>query len=69
MSRLIIGGTISEAGVETIGISQSIDPGNFDTADTALILLDEVSGTVDEQGAATMNAYLTSRSDRVRFVG
>ena len=34
VSRLIIGGTIAESGVNTIGIAQSIDPGNFDTAET-----------------------------------
>ncbi|MET0492676.1 MAG: PPC domain-containing protein, partial [Actinoplanes sp.] len=31
VSRIIIGGTIDESGVPTIGIAQSIDPGNFET--------------------------------------
>ena len=44
VSRLIVGGTIAESGIETIGIAQSIDPGNFETEETALILLDFVSG-------------------------
>jgi hypothetical protein len=69
VSRLIIGGTIEESGVDTIGIAQSIDPGNFDTAETALILLDVVSGSVDDWGDASFNAYLTPASNRVRFVG
>jgi hypothetical protein len=69
VSRLIVGGTIEESGIETIGIAQSIDPGNFETAETALILLDVVSGSVAEWGEATFNAYLTPASDRVKFVG
>jgi Bacterial pre-peptidase C-terminal domain len=69
VSRLIVGGTIAESGVDTIGISQSIDPGNYDTADTALILLDVVSAPVAEYPEASFNAYLTPASNRIRFVG
>jgi len=69
VSRLIIGGTIAESGVETIGIAQSIDPGNFDTAETALILLDIVSASVADEPDASFNAYLTPASNRVQFVG
>jgi hypothetical protein len=69
VSRLIVGGTIAESGIETIGIAQSIDPGNFETAETALILLDVVSGSVAEWGEATFNNYITPASDKVRFVG
>jgi pre-peptidase len=69
VSRLIIGGTIEESGVDTIGISQSIDPGNFATAETALILLDVVSGSVDEAGDASFNWYINASSDKVKFVG
>jgi hypothetical protein len=45
VSRLIFGGSISELGISTIGIAQSIDPGNFGTDDTAVILLDLMSGS------------------------
>lgn len=69
VSRLIVGGTIEESGVDTIGIASSIDPGNFDTADTALILLDVVSGTVEEYGDASFNYYLNASSNKVKFVG
>jgi len=44
VSRLIIGGTITELGISTLGIAQHIDPGNFSRDDTAVILLDEFSG-------------------------
>jgi hypothetical protein len=43
VSRIIVGGTIPEAAIDTIGIAQSIDPGNFDTTETALVLLDVLS--------------------------
>lgn len=69
VSRLIVGGTIAESGVETIGIAQSIDPGNFDTAESALILLDVLSGSGADYDDATLNSYLTPQSNRVRFVG
>ena len=43
VSRVIVGGTIAESGIGTIGIAQSIDPGNFATEETALVLLDILS--------------------------
>ena len=38
VSRVIVGGTIAESGIDTIGIAQSIDPGNFETEESALVL-------------------------------
>jgi hypothetical protein len=44
VSRVIVGGTIDELfGIETIGIAESIDVGNFDTEETAFVLLDLLS--------------------------
>lgn len=43
VSRVIVGGTIAELGVSTIGIAQSIDVGNFDTEETGFVLLDLLS--------------------------
>ena len=65
VSRIVVGGTIAESGVSTIGIAQSIDPGNFDTEETALVLLDVLS---NPSGAASLNTYLTPASDRIGFV-
>nr|MDT0662959.1 PPC domain-containing protein [Micromonospora sp. DSM 115978] len=67
VSRVIIGGTIEESGVPTIGIAQSIDPGNFETEESALVLLDVLSGPSDDD--ASLNYYLTDASDRIAFVG
>ena len=67
VSRIIVGGTIDESGVETIGIAQSIDPGNFETEETALVLQDVLSDPAG--GPASLNTYLTGASDRIAFVG
>ena len=44
VSRVIVGGTIAEVGIDTIGIAQFIDPGNYSAEDTAVVLLDLLSG-------------------------
>lgn len=44
-SRIVIGGTINELGISTLGIAESIDVGNFDTTETAVVLLDLLSST------------------------
>jgi hypothetical protein len=43
VSRIIIGGTIPELGIPTIGIAEFIDPGNFGLEDTGVVLLDLLS--------------------------
>jgi hypothetical protein len=67
VSRIIIGGTVAESGVDTIGISQSIDPGNFETEETSLVLLDYLSEPAGDD--LSLNTYLTAASDRIGFVG
>jgi len=66
VSRVVIGGTAAEAGIDTVGISQSVDPGNFDRAETALVLLDSLSRPSTE--AISLNHYLTNGGDRLTFV-
>jgi hypothetical protein len=66
VSRVVVGGTIEESGVSAIGIAQSIDPGNFDTEETALVLLDVLSEPAGP--GSSLNTYLTPASDRVAFV-
>jgi hypothetical protein len=43
VSRIVVGGTIPELQIETLGIAQSIDVGNFETSETAVVLLDLLS--------------------------
>jgi hypothetical protein len=68
VSRIVVGGTIAESGVDTIGIAQSIDPGNFATEETALVLLDVLSSPAGDT-PASLNTYLTPASDRIAFLG
>lgn len=67
VSRVVISGSTAEFGFSTIGISASIDPGNFEHADTALLLLDLISAPAGP--ANSLNTYLGPQSDRVEFVG
>ena len=56
VSRVIVGGTIAElAGVQTIGIAQSIDVGNYATEETAFVLLDVLSGQTFPGSSANLN--------------
>jgi hypothetical protein len=43
VSRIIIGGGIEELKLATIGIAQSLDPGNFNKEETGIVLLDLLS--------------------------
>ena len=43
VSRLIVGGTIGELGIITLGISETVDVGNFTTNDSAVVLLDLIN--------------------------
>ncbi|KGN31737.1 hypothetical protein N802_03315 [Knoellia sinensis KCTC 19936] len=65
VSRVIVGGTIAESGISTIGIAQFIDPGNYAHEDGALVLLDVMS---NPSGSASLNTYLRAQSDRKAFV-
>lgn len=67
VSRLVVGGTTGEVGFETIGVAQSIDPGNFAREESALVLLDLLSAPAGPE--FSLNTYLRPASDRIRFVG
>ena len=67
VSRVVDGGPIDQSGVPTIGIAQTIDPGNYAHEETALVLLDSLSESPGE--SYSLNTYLRPRSDRVAFVG
>jgi hypothetical protein len=68
VSRLIIGGTISELGISTIGIAQSIDPGNFATDETAVVLLDLLSAPSSDPNS--LNQFsLAGSATKIDLVG
>jgi hypothetical protein len=68
VSRVIVGGTIAQSGVFTIGVAQSIDPGNYAHQETALVLLDILSDS-DPDEDASLNFYITPQSNKVKFIG
>ncbi|MFD0205556.1 MULTISPECIES: PPC domain-containing protein [Saccharothrix] len=67
VSRVVVGGTIAESGIPTVGIAQSIDAGNFGREETALVLLDEISAPAGP--AVSLNTYVGPGSDKVAFIG
>jgi hypothetical protein len=67
VSRIVVGGTIRQSGVPTIGIAQSIDPGNYAHEESAIVLLDELSRPNGPEDS--LNTYLRPRSNRVAFIG
>ncbi|UXX96535.1 hypothetical protein N7U49_40995 [Streptomyces sp. AD2-2] len=64
---MVVGGTIAESGIPTIGISSAIDPGNYGHEDTALVLLDLLSAAAPNPNS--LNTYLGPRSDKIGFIG
>jgi hypothetical protein len=76
VTRVVVGGSIAEAVflVPTIGVAESIDPGNFALEESALVLLDLLSGPPEDPtaplgGQLSLNHYLTPASDRIGFIG
>ncbi|MCX4906127.1 hypothetical protein [Streptomyces sp. NBC_00878] len=67
VSRVVVGGSIAESGIPTIGIASSIDPGNYGHEDTALVLLDLLSAAAPNPNS--LNSYLGPQSDKIGFIG
>lgn len=68
VAKAVVGGTVAQLGLDTVGISEFIDPGNFSQEDQAIILLDHLSSPAID-GDASLNTYLKPGSNRVAFVG
>ena len=66
VSRVVVGGTVEESGVPVIGAAQSIDPGNFEREETAMVLLDILSGPAADD--TSLNFYLRPASATRQFV-
>ncbi len=60
-SNVVIGGTINEFLLETIGIANAIDPGNFSQDDTAVVLLDLLSSN-------EVDPFFGDNSNSINFV-
>ncbi len=67
VSRVVIGGTIEETGIDTIGVATSIDPGNFGHEDDAIVLLDLLSAPLPDPNS--LNTYLAANAeDRIKLI-
>ncbi len=67
VSRVVVGGTIVESGIPTLGVASSIDPGNFGHEDDALVLLDVLSAPIPDPNS--INTYLAaSAADRIKLI-
>ncbi len=72
VSRIVIGGSIVEGGFffDFIGIAESIDPGNFGREETAIVLLDVLSGDPGIWGNSSLNSYsLAPGASKIDLVG
>lgn len=67
-SRVVVGGTMSELGIQTVGIASCIDPGNFSSQDTAVVLLDLMSAP-DGDGDSVNSLQLAANVSKVDAVG
>lgn len=68
VSRVVVGGTIAELGISTIGIAQTIDPGNFGTVDSAVTLLDLLSEVASNPNS--LNQFdVDPNSSQIALVG
>ncbi|MHC4976577.1 MAG: hypothetical protein ACYTF7_08220 [Planctomycetota bacterium] len=69
VTRVIIGGTSQELGIDTIGIAESIDPGNFATSETGVLLLDELSDTKPISGISLNNVPRAAGVSLIDLIG
>ena len=69
VSRIIVGGSIAEFGIPTIGIAQSIDPGNADPTETGVVLLDVLSEAPGVFDSSLNNFDVAARLTKVDLVG
>lgn len=68
VSRVIIGGTVDQLGIPTIGIAQSIDVGNLDSQETAVVLLDIISARAGSPDTAN-NFDIAPGASKIDMVG
>lgn len=71
VSRVVIGGTVEQFGIDTVGLASSIDVGNFDTEETAVILLDMLTAPDPPSwNTASLNAVpIDPSADKIDLVG
>jgi hypothetical protein len=68
VSRVVVGGSIAASGLPTIGIAQSVDPGNYATEETAVVLLDVLSRPAPDPDSLNTYAPVPIRR-RIGYLG
>lgn len=71
VSRIIIGGTSAQLGLGVpglLGIAQSVDIGNFDTAETTVVLLDTFAGPATNPFSVN-SVPLAGSANRIQAIG
>jgi hypothetical protein len=69
VSRVVVGGSIAELGIATIGIAESIDVGNFAAEESAVVLLDQLSDPNVDNPNSLNHFALASGVSLVDLVG
>lgn len=69
VTRIVVGGTIAELGIETLGIAESIDVGNFATEETGIVLLDLLSDPDTSSPNSVNSLILDASVSKVDAVG
>jgi len=60
VTRLVIGGTQAEGGIDVFAANSSLDPGNFSTDDDTLIMLDQLAGLTQGNVNRDLNQFGTA---------
>ncbi len=68
VSRVVVGGSMSELGIQTIGIAESIDVGNLKAEESAIVLLDLLSAPASDPNS--LNSFaIAEGASKLEMVG
>ena len=68
VTRIVLGGTREQLDFNTVGVAESVDPGNFAREETGVVLLDQASAPAGS-GVRTLNDFARPDDDMVALVG
>ncbi|MCA9259400.1 MAG: Ig-like domain-containing protein, partial [Planctomycetales bacterium] len=70
VTRIVVGGTTDQLGIFTLGLAESIDVGNFDTSETAVVLLDLLSEAGGTLTFSSLNSiHLAPLASKIDLIG
>ncbi len=68
VSRIVVGGDVNQAGIDTIGLAQFADIGNFSLSDNAIVLVDQVLAAVSAFEFSNTSSILDGLGRYLGFV-